>query len=132
MATILSFTELKVWQKARILCKSVHELTLIEKFANDYGLKNQISNSSGSIMDNIAEGFGRKGNREFINFLAYANGSALECCSQIYRAYDKRYISDINKLEIISLIDEITKMINAMIIYLGRSDLKGEKFKSRN
>jgi four helix bundle protein len=61
MATIQSFEDLKVWQKARLLCKEVFSLTSVGNFSKDFGLKDQINRSSGSIMDNIAEGFGRKG-----------------------------------------------------------------------
>lgn len=77
MATIQSFEDLKVWQKARDLCKHIYNATLEEKFSRDFALKDQINRSSGSVMDNITEGFGRKGNNEFINFLTYSNGSAL-------------------------------------------------------
>jgi four helix bundle protein len=75
MATINNFEDLKVWQKARILCQEVFELIEKEKFCRDYKLKDQINGSSGSVMDNIAEGFGRQGNNEFINFLTISNGS---------------------------------------------------------
>ena len=65
-------------------------------------------------MDNIAEGFGRKGNMEFVNFLTYSNGSALECKSQLYRALDRNYITLEKQQELCTLIDEITKMINSI------------------
>ena len=87
MATINKFEDLKVWQKARILCQEVFELIEKEKFCRDYKLKDQINGSSGSVMDNISEGFGRQGNIEFINFLTISNGSALEVKSQLYRAF---------------------------------------------
>ncbi len=62
MATIQSFEDLKVWQKSRLLCTEIFSLTNIGSFSKDFGLKDQINRSSGSIMDNIAERFGRKGN----------------------------------------------------------------------
>jgi four helix bundle protein len=131
MATIQSFEDLKVWQKARILCKEVFSLISAGDFSKDFGLKDQINRSSGSIMDNIAEGFGRKGNLEFINFLTYSGGSACECKSQLYRACDRNYISEEKKKELCNLADEIGKMITSLIIYLGGSDLRGFKFKNR-
>lgn len=67
MATIHNFEDLKVWQKARLLCKAISSLVSVGNFSKDFRLKDQINRSSGSIMDNIAEGFGRKGNLEFIN-----------------------------------------------------------------
>ena len=132
MATIQSFEDLKVWQKSRILCQEIFDLITTGKFAKDFALIDQINRSSGSVMDNIAEGFGRMGNKEFINFLTYSYGSALECKSQLYRAFDRKYISNEKSEELFNLIEEIKKMTNALITYLGHSDLKGQKFKGRD
>jgi four helix bundle protein len=131
MATIQKFEDLKVWQKARLLCKEVFSLTSISSFSKDFGLKDQINRSSGSIMDNIAEGFGRKGNLEFINFLTYSSGSTCECKSQLYRAHDRNYITEEKRKELSDLTDEIAKMITSFIIYLGGTELSGTKFKGR-
>lgn len=131
MAMIKNFEDLKVWQKARILCQQIFELINESKFSKDYKLKDQINGSSGSVMDNIAEGFGRQGNNEFINFLTISNGSAMEVKSQLYRAFDRQYITQEKFDELSALIDEISKMIFAFIVYLGKSDLKGQKFKAR-
>ena len=131
MASIEKFEDLKVWQKGRILCQVIHQLTKIGGFSTDYRLKNQINRSSGSIMDNIAEGFGRKGNLEFINFLTYSAGPNSECKSQLYRAADRNYITDEKMIELNYLSDEIGKMISSLITYLGESDIKGFKFKGR-
>lgn len=84
MATIQSFEDLKIWQKSRILCQESFDLITTGKFAKDFALTDQINRSSGSVMDNIAEGFGRMGNKEFINFLTYSYGPDLECKSQLY------------------------------------------------
>ncbi len=132
MATIQSFEDLKVWQKSRILCQGIFDLITTGKFAKDFALIDQINRSSGSVMDNIVEGFGRMGNREFINFLTYSYGSVLECKSQVYRAFDRNYISHEKMDELFIIIEEIKKMINALISYLGKSDLKGQKFKARD
>jgi four helix bundle protein len=132
MATIQSFEDLKVWQKSRILCQEISDLITTGRFAKDFALVDQINKSSGSVMDNIAEGFGRMGNKEFINFLSYTYGSALECKSQLYRAFDRKYITN-EKLEyLFNLIEEIKKMTNALITYLGKSDFRGQKFKARD
>ncbi len=131
MATIKKFEDLKVWQKARVLCQYVFEIIEYPKFSKDYKLKDQINGSSGSVMDNIAEGFGRQGNNEFINFLTIANGSAMEVKSQLYRAFDRNYINQQKIDELSQLIDEISRMIFGLIEYLGKSDFRGQKFKMR-
>ena len=132
MATIQSFEDLKVWQKSRLSCQEIFDLITIGKFSKDFALVDQINKSSGSVMDNIAEGFGRMGNKEFINFFTYTYGSALECKSQLYRALDRKYISSEKSEELFNLIEEIKKMTNALIAYLGHSDLRGQKFKVRD
>ena len=131
MATINKFEDLKVWQKAGILCREVFELTEKEKFCRDYKLKDQINGSSGSVMDNISEGFGRQGNIEFINLLTISNGSVLEVKSQLYRALDRHYLSQTKFDELEILIDEIGKMIASLIVYLNKNDFRGQKFKDR-
>ncbi len=71
MSKVERFEDLKVWQTARELCKVIHKLTLKDQFFRDFKLVGQIKSSSGSIMDNIAEGFERDGNKEFIQFLSF-------------------------------------------------------------
>lgn len=129
MATIDSFEDLIVWQKSRLFCREVYLLISSGSFKRDFALIDQLNRSSGSVMDNIAEGFGRLGNREFINFLTYSNASCLECRSQVLRAYDRNYIPAEKKDELIFLLTEITKMINGMIVYLQKNGFRGRKFK---
>ncbi len=132
MATIHSFEELKVWKKSRELYQQIFFVMHTDKFAKNYALKDQINRSSGSIMDNIAEGFGRQSSNEFINFLTIASGSALEVKSQLYRALDRNYLSTVKFDKLIELLDEISKMLMALIAYLNKSDIRGLKFKDRN
>ena len=131
MATIHQFESLKVWQKSRVLCEAIFDLIKTGKFEKDYALIDQINRSSGSIMDNIAEGFGRLGRNEFINFLTFSHGSAYECKSQLYRALDRQYISNEQFENIVGLLNEIGKMISSLITYLNKSDIRGLKFKTR-
>jgi four helix bundle protein len=67
-----TFEDLKVWKDAREFVKSIYELTSSGKFSKDFSLGNQIQRSAVSIMNNIAEGFERNNNREFIKFLKYS------------------------------------------------------------
>lgn len=131
MATINSFEDLKVWQKARELCQQIFYISHTNKFAKDYVLKDHINRSSGSVMDNIAEGFGRQSTNEFIHHLSIANGSLLEAKSQLYRALDRNYISKIKLENLIAIIGEIGKMLTALIAYLNKSDIRGLTFKDR-
>jgi len=86
------FEELQIWQKARELVKAIYKLSMTDKFKKDYSLVDQIRRSSVSIMSNIAEGFERGSNTEFIQFLYIAKGSAGEVRTQLYIAYDLKYI----------------------------------------
>jgi four helix bundle protein len=130
MPTFKSFEEITVWQKARLLCSRINTLNNTTDLAKDFKLKDQINGSSGSIMDNIAEGFGRGGNKEFIQFLAISLGSTCECQSQLYRMLDRNYINKALFDELYHLCNEIRKMILGLISYIQKTQLKGIKFKT--
>lgn len=92
MATINHFEELNIWKMSRILCSEIYNIITKTELKNDYKLKEQINGSSGSVMDNIAEGFGRNGNKEFRQFLSISKASCGETQSQLYRVLDRNYI----------------------------------------
>ena len=129
MASYKRFEDLPIWQKARSFSKKIFEITLEDKFSKEIRLCSQISAASGSIMDNIAEGFERNGNGEFKQFLYIAKGSCGETRSQIYRAFDYGFISEKQFEEMKSLSEEISKSINSFIDYLNNTEIKGTKFK---
>jgi len=131
MATLKRFEDLDIWLLARKLCAKIFLFTEKGAFIKDFNFKGQIRAASGSIMDNIAEGFGRGGNKEFVNFLSIAIGSCCEVKSQLYRALDWIYISDVEFKECYDLAEEINLKSGSLINYLNKSNYKGEKFKNR-
>jgi four helix bundle protein len=129
MAKFKKFEEIEVWNKARELAHLIYNETRKEKFSRDFILVKQIKSSSGSIMDNIAEGFERGGNKEFIQFLYISKGSAGETKSQLYRAMDREYISNELFTTLYSKVDEISYKTGRLIQYLKTTEFKGVKFK---
>ncbi|WP_317899610.1 four helix bundle protein [Aurantibacillus circumpalustris] len=128
MATITKFEDIEIWQLARKLNKEMYPFLQSLIDTRNYELNKQMERASGSIMDNVAEGFERDGTREFIQFLAISKGSAGEIRSQLYRALDRNLITEdqFNKFQIdCKLIgDKIGKFMN----YLNNSNIKGKKF----
>ena len=114
MSVFKTFEEINAWQNARVLVKDVYALTRCGDFCKDYGLKDQIQRAAVSICSNIAEGFERRGNKEFINFLWIAKGSAAEVCSQLHLAKDLGYITD----ERFKSMYDSTKQIGGMLFNL--------------
>ncbi len=128
MAKIERFEDLQVWLLAREISQSVWSLFETTSLGKDYELKNQMSRSSGSIMDNIAEGFERRGNREFIQFLCISKGSCGELRSQLYRALDRKHITTQQFEEIANKTNVENQKLGAFISYLNSSEYRGTKF----
>ncbi|MCB0461219.1 MAG: four helix bundle protein [Flavobacteriaceae bacterium] len=129
MATITRFEDLEIWQEARRLFNQIKDICNQTALTSDFKLKDQIKASSGSVMDNIAEGFERDGNLEFRQFLSIAKGSAGETRSQLYRVYDSEYISEEQLKVLVEEYENLSKRISAFISYLNKKDFKGNKYK---
>lgn len=129
MSKVERFEDLEVWKLAREICQDLEELFETTPLGKRYSLVNQMDKSSGSVMDNVAEGFGRGGNLEFRNFLGFSRGSCTELKSQLYRARDKNLISEDQFQKLASKCDKEAAKITAFITFLNRSDYKGSKFK---
>jgi four helix bundle protein len=121
MAKIEKFEDIEAWQKARKLNSGIYRITNNSVFSKDYALRDQIRRSSISIMANIAEGFGRRGDKEFKQFLNIAHGSAAELQSHIYVALDLQYINQKEFSDFYKEIEEISKMLQAFKNYLMKS-----------
>ena len=132
MATIRKFEDFVCWQEARVLNLFMVKLIKEKRFENNFRLINQIEGSAGSIMDNIAEGFERGGNKEFIQFLSYAKGSCAELKSQAYRSLDAGYLTENEFNQIFGKCDKIAIMIYRLIIFLRNAELKGIKYKTNS
>ncbi|MCK0144189.1 four helix bundle protein [Arenibacter sp. F26102] len=129
MATIVRFEDLDIWKEARSLSCEIIQIVNVTELKGDYKLRDQIKGSSGSVMDNIAEGFERDGNLEFRQFLSVAKGSAGEARSQIYRVYDLGYISEKEMIRLTAEYEKLSRRIANFITYLNKKDFKGIKFK---
>ena len=120
MASFRTFEEINAWKKARIVTKSIYSISKKGDFATDYELKNQIKRASVSIMANIAEGFGRRTNKEFANYLNVARASAIEVQALLYVASDQNYIDDKVFSSLYSDLTEVSKMTLSLAQYLRK------------
>jgi four helix bundle protein len=121
MATFKRFEDILAWQRARAVTKQVYEITTSGNFSKDFGLRDQLRRASVSIMANIAEGFGRRSDKEFANFLNMAHGSAAECQSHLYVALDLGYLTEQTLKNLYSSFEECSKMVIALSHHLRRN-----------
>jgi four helix bundle protein len=129
MATFKKLEDIIAWQKARQFCKELKPYFKIFVEKKEFEILSQLKSSSGSAMDNIAEGFGRMGNAEFKNFLTIAHGSIMESISQLTRAFDWGIITEKQLSELKILAEEVARLVFSLINHLVQSDHKGVKFK---
>ena len=130
MSTVSDFEELGIYQKARALAKQVYDITREGNFRFDSRFVQQIRAAAGSVSDNIAEGFERQGNKEFINFLFIAKGSCGEVRSQLNRAFDVVFISQEKYNQMYNDCRRLSSGILNMIKSLKASDIKGKKYQA--
>jgi four helix bundle protein len=128
MATIKTFEELEVWKLAEQQDKDIYPLTLSGSFSKDWELINQIRRSTGSVMDNIAEGFGRGGKKEFVHFLTISRGSNDEVRSQLHRAKNRGHIDQELHQVLVDKNNTLGVKLSNFITYLNQSEHKGQKF----
>jgi four helix bundle protein len=127
MATIKRFEDIESWKLGKELCSKIGKHIDEGKFKRNYRLIDQMEGSSGSIMDNIAEGFERGTKGEFILFLGYAKGSSGEFRSQLYRALNRVYITQAEFDEFYSLATSISGKLQKFIEYLLKTEIAGSR-----
>ena len=130
MASIERFEDIEAWQAARQLRQTVYRLTRLKPFASDFALVDQIRRAAISIGANVAEGFERGGNREFIQFLSHAKGSAAEVKDELYCALDQSYLSRDQFDEAYRLAYATSRLLGGFMTYLRKAELSGHKFSS--
>ena len=129
MSKIQKFEDVLAWQKARELTREIYTHTKAGLFAKDFGLRDQIQRAAVSIMGNVAEGFDRGGDKEFIQFLSISKGSCGEVKSHLYVALDQQYVNSTQFDRLYKSADEVGRLLAGFMAYLKQSDLRGKKFK---
>jgi four helix bundle protein len=127
MMTIRRFEELEVWKNARELCRKIREIVNSTRLGSDFRLRDQVLSSSGSVMDNIAEGFERDGKKEFIQFLYIAKGSLGETRSQVHLISDSGYIENPVYERLLNDCSNLSAQLTNFINYLYKTEIEGKK-----
>ena len=129
MAKVRQFEDLEAWKIARVLAKAVYRISSNGEFATDFNLRNQLRRSAISALSNIAEGFERDGNREFLHFLAMAKGSCGEVRSQLFAVPDLAYITDDEFQSLYKTAVQLSRLLSGLMNHLRQSQLCGRKYK---
>ena len=119
------FEDLIAWQKARALTVQIYSITRVGSFAKDFGLTDQIRRAAVSIGSNIAEGFERGNNKEFLVFLGVAKGSAGEVRSQLHTAYDVSHLSEEQYHSLLKMSEDLSRLIAGLMLSLRKSSMSG-------
>jgi four helix bundle protein len=125
---VKNFEDLEIWKEARHLTREIYTLCKGPKFSKDFSLRGQMQDAAVSIMSNIAEGFERGGNQEFVQFLYIAKGSCGEVRSQLYVAFDQEYIDQESADRLLIFLKRLSVMIKHLIDHLKRSGMRGPKY----
>ena len=128
MAKIERFEDLECWKSGRQLRQIAYRLSRVKPFCGDYALVGQIRRAAQSVTANIAEGFEREGNREFIQFLSQAKGSVGEVKDELYTALDEGYVSQHDFEGAYSVAEHTTRLIGGMMGYLRHTESSESKF----
>jgi len=128
---IEKFEDIVAWQKARVLANELYACTKGGSFSRDFGLRDQIQRAAVSTMSNIAEGYERDGDREFIQFLSESKGSCGEVRSDLYVALDQGYINQRGFDQLYERTSEVSRLLSGFMKYLRESNFRGRKYQAR-
>ena len=128
MGKITRFEDIESWKAAREVANLIYSASRREKFSRDFALCNQIRRAAISIVSNIAEGFERDGNKEFLQFLSIAKGSCGEVRAQLYVAFDQEYLDKETFDQLSTKLVSTSRLINGFMRYLRESEMRGSKF----
>lgn len=131
MNPIRRFEDLEAWKLSRILTGLIYNVSGTGDFDRDFGLRDQIRRAAVSIISNIADGFERDGDKEFLQFLSMAKGSCGEVGSQLHLALDRAYISAEQFAQLSNKAIELSRVISGLIKYLRQSQFSGKKYKTK-
>jgi four helix bundle protein len=129
MAKISRFEDIESWKRARMLTNEIYTITSSGTFSRDFALRDQIRRAAISILSNIAEGFERGGDNEFLQFLSVAKGSCGEARAQLYVALDQAYISPAQFETLSKTANDVSQLISGLMKYLRQSNLRGSKYR---
>jgi four helix bundle protein len=129
MNKIERFEDIVAWQKARVLTREVYGCTKLGLFARDFGLRDQIQRASVSTMSNIAEGYERGGDKEFVQFLSDSKGPCGEVRSHLYVALDQGYVTEDKFADLSRRAIEVSRLVAGFMAYLRESNLRGRKYR---
>ena len=129
MATIKKFEDILAWQEGRKLAKMIYMITRTGALSKDFGMRDQLQRAAVSVASNIAEGFERNGNKEFIKFLWIAKGSSGEVASQLYTVLDVGYITELEFQAVYECSRHCSYLIYKLIQSLKSAPIPGERYK---
>lgn len=129
---IKNFEDLEIWQAVRRVAQEIYTCSRSPKFSKDFALRDQTQRAAVSVMSNIAEGFERGGNQEFVQFLYIAKGSCGEVRSQLYVALDQDYVDRKLVDSLLVTLKRLSVRIKHLIDHLKQSGMRGPKYSSLN
>ena len=123
MSDIKSYKDLIIWKKSMELVRLIYELTNKFPQSEIYGLTSQMRRAAVAIPSNIAEGYGRRSSKEYLQFLSIAYGSSLELETQIILSNDLKLVREIEVRNILILLEEIKKMLYVLMFKIKQKSI---------